>query len=113
MDTVDAAAAAGAGDGGVARGRVTAQLQTRQNGDALHTQVKVATGFAEGRKEKRRGVSMFFLAAFKSFGIIRYTASFQSWKEVLLSSPFRVSSERGGSFPKVTQQLSERTRTPA
>lgn len=47
VDPVDVASAAGAGDGGVARGGVITQPQTSQNGDALHTQVKVATGFDE------------------------------------------------------------------
>lgn len=53
MDTVDVVAAAGAGDGGVACGGVTAQFQTSRDGDALHAQVKVAAGFAEGRQREK------------------------------------------------------------
>ena len=53
MDSVDVASAAGAGDGGVARGGVITQPQTSQNRDALHTQVKVAAGFAEGKQKEK------------------------------------------------------------
>lgn len=53
MDTGNVAATAGAGGSGVAGGGVTAQFQTSQNGDAFHTQVKVAADFAEGTQRER------------------------------------------------------------
>ena len=64
-DGVDVTAAAGAGDCGVARVRVIAQLQTRQNRDAFHTQVKLATEFAEGKHKDETWSKHFLPSAMK------------------------------------------------
>ena len=58
-------AAAGAGDCGVARVRVIAQLQTRQNRDAFHTQVKLAAEFAEGKHKDETWSKHFLPSAIK------------------------------------------------
>ena len=66
------ASAAGAGDGGVARGGVITQLESSQNGDALHTQVKLAADFAEGKQKEKTWSKHFLLAAIQT--------SHQCWK---------------------------------
>ena len=71
-DGVDATAAAGAGNSGVARGRVIAQVQTRQNRDALYTQVKVAAEFAEGKHKDETWSKHFLPSASQT--------SHQCWK---------------------------------
>lgn len=64
-DTVDVVAASGTGDGAVAGGGVKAQLQNGRDGDALHTQVKVATGFAEGKHRSESEQAVSSLVPFK------------------------------------------------
>lgn len=71
-DGVDVAAASGAGNSGVARVRVIAQTQTPRNRDALHTQVKVAAEFAEGKHKDEIWSKRFLPSAIQT--------SHQCWK---------------------------------